>query len=124
MLNLDYFQKQISDSNTKSFQMFKELITNNYLNQPKIFCDEYQVDLISKIPIFHSYYINHSFAKNLILTDYDQIDYIKYFHHQDYIIVYNPGIHDIDKYKDTSYKFISMEDNIIQYLKDNFNDQI
>lgn len=123
MYNIDYFRKQIFDHNNKSFNMFNDLVNGNYLYQPKIFCDEYIVDLIDRVPIFHSYYINNSFGESTILTDYDQLEYIQYFHRKNYIIVYNKDVHDIDQYKNM-YKFICIDDSIIQFIRDNLNEKL
>lgn len=118
MPKIDYFQKELKNNTDPSFIMFIKYLSNNSDSQSVIFCDSYIIDPIKDIPIFHSYYMNHSFHNHWILTDYDQIKYIEYFHHKNYIIVYNPDIQNIESYQD-KYKFISMDQNILEYIKDN-----
>lgn len=120
MYKLNYFQNHLSDSKCKSFDFFRILYSQNQLDQPIIFCDKYITDPIGNIPIFHSYFVNQHFNNSIILTDYDQIEYIKYFNNSNFLIVYNPDVHNIDQYIN-SYKFISINDDITTFMKDNYN---
>jgi hypothetical protein len=116
MYKLNYFQKDLTDINCASFNMYKQLLSDNKISQPIIFCDRYRIDPFVNMPIFHSYFINQHFYKTSTLTDYDQILYIENFKNNNFIIVYNPDIHDISQYKN-KYKFIDMNNDINLYME-------
>jgi len=120
MYKLNYFQKDLTVTTCASFNMYKKLLSQDLIIQPIIFCDKYFIDPIINIPIFHSYFINQHYYKSYILTDFDQINYIKFFKNNNFIFVYNSDIQNINNYKD-SYKFIDINDDIITYMKDNYD---
>lgn len=116
MYQLNYFQKDFTNIDCLSFKMYQELVMNNKIIQPIIFCDKYLVDPLVKVPILHSYFINQYFHKNYTLTDYDQLSYIEHFKINNFIIVYNPDVHETKSYEN-KYHFISMNDNINTYME-------
>lgn len=117
MYNIAYFQLILKNIKDPSFLRFKELYKNKQIYQPIIFCDKYIVE--TNFPIFHSSYINQHFHKKLILTDFDQIKYIQNFKNQHFIVLYNQDIHTIT---DDKYHYISLEDNLNQFLEKNCNE--
>lgn len=119
MYKLNYFQKILIDINCTSFLMYKQLLDNNKIIQPIIFCDQYTVDPFINIPIFHSYFINQHYNKTYILSDYDQLSYIENFKNNNFIIVYNPDTQDINKYQN-QYKFINNNSDIYQFMEKNY----
>lgn len=117
MYKLNYFQKELNNKDSVSLQMYMELLSNNQIVQPKIFCDKYYFDPLKNIPIFHSYFINQHYDNCIILTDYDQLEYIKDFSGS-FLVVYDSDKQSIKNYED-KYKFIEKNTNIIQYMKEN-----
>lgn len=119
MYKLNYFQKILQNTDCASFKMYKQLLSTNKIVQPIIFCDQYTVDPLMSVPIFHSYYMNQYFHKTYILTDFDQISYITSFKCNNFIIVYNSDTQDINNYKD-NYKFIDINNDIIEFMEKNY----
>lgn len=116
MYQIAYFQKELKDLTTPSFIKFKNLIINNKAYQPIIFCDTYNVEF-ANIPIFHSSYINQHFYKQIILTDFDHIDYILNFKNYNFCIVYNKLV---QTPTDNRYKYIDLDDDLENFLKENY----
>ena len=115
MYQIAYFQKQLDNLTTPSFIKFKELYDKQQIYQPIIFCDNYSAES-ANIPIFHSSYINQHFYKQIILTDFDQIQYIENFKNKNFILLYNKLIHDP---KDKQYFYIDLEDSLLSFLQEN-----
>lgn len=122
MYKLNYFQKELNNKDSISLQMYMELLSENQIIQPKIFCDKYYFDPLKNLPVFHTYFINQHYDNCIILTDYDQLDYIKDFG-GNFLVVYDSDKQSIKEYKD-KYKFIEKNTNIIQYMKENNNAQL
>lgn len=116
MYKINYFQKELTDINCASFNMYQQLLSKNYIDQSIIFCDKYTVDPFINIPIFHSYFISQHFSKYYLLTDYDQLLYLEPFKIKNCFIVYNSDTQNIDNYKD-KYKFIDINDDVITYME-------
>ena len=120
MYHINYYKQQINEHNTLSLKLFLQACTDKQLYQPKIFCDNINISIASNIPIFHSYYMRQHFHKCLIMTDYEDLDYIQAYHNTNFMILYNPMFQ--PKQFEETYKYLSIEDSFYNFLEENCNE--
>jgi hypothetical protein len=116
MYNINYYKQLIKEDNA-SLKLFLQACVDKKIFQPKIFCDNYYINMSLPIPIFHSSYIRHHFDQSLILIDYEDLSYAQIYD-KNYLIFYNPELHNIDK-TNAKHQYISLQDDFYNFLSEN-----